>query len=87
MRSRRLVKYIKEKYPDIYSKNFEQQGFIVDTITPNLFLISSDARKIAQDDIQFKMLRRRYGIASLLIPIWPLFLTGCFVVFYRFFPQ
>ncbi len=70
-----LKKHIKVNHPKEYKTNyFEPEGYIVSTITPNLFLISSDAKDLARVDKQFKKLRRTYGISILLVFIWIIFL-------------
>lgn len=81
----RLVGYIKAKYPNVYSENLEQNGFIVDTISPNLFLISEDAKKLSRLDAHFKKLRRIYGAAWLLLPGWLIFSAVFVMLFGRYF--
>jgi hypothetical protein len=70
IRGRRLMTHIKSRYINVYKGHFEQRGMMVDTITPNLFLLSSEAKAIAEQDILFKRLRRDYGLAWLLVPLW-----------------
>ena len=51
LNSRRLKEYFKINYPKEYKINcFEPEGYIVNNIGPNLFVISSDAKDIAKID-------------------------------------
>jgi hypothetical protein len=75
----RLVKYMKQNYPDIYEKNIEQRGLLIDSLSPNLYLISGEARKLAKKDVLYKTLRMRYGFAWLMLPTW---LFGSFIIIF-----
>jgi hypothetical protein len=84
IRGRRVMKHIKSSYVSVYKDHFEQRGLLVDTISPNLFLLSSEAQAIAEQDIAFKRLRRAYGLAWLSLPVWIISLLIFALLFCRF---
>jgi len=66
----KLMMHIKSEYVGMYKDQFEQHGLIVDTFSPNLFLLSAEAKSIAEKDELFKKLRRNYGLAWFSLPLW-----------------
>jgi hypothetical protein len=75
---KKLQAYLKENYPREYRINdFEPEGYIVNSVTPNLFLFSSDAKNISKKDNHFKKLRRNYGFSMLFLFLW---ILGLFLI-------